>query len=124
MELNKKEKVLVVGASPNASRYSYAATRLLAEKGHEVILFGSRKGNIDVHQIIHEFPEPNEVDTVTMYMNPERQKPFYNQIIGLNPQRIIFNPGTENSELVQMANESGIKTENACTLVMLQVGTF
>lgn len=124
MELNKGKRVLVLGASPNSNRYSYKATLMLADKGHEVIPFGIRKGIIEKHSIVHDLPDNNSIDTVTLYMNPERQKPFYNQLMNLNPQRIIFNPGTENSELEAMANEKGIETENACTLVMLSLGVF
>ena len=116
--------VLVLGASPNSSRYSYKATLMLADKGHDVIPFGVRKGLIEDHTIVHNLPEKNLVDTITLYMNPERQKPFYNQLMDLNPKRIIFNPGTENLEFVELANKKGIETENACTLVMLSLGVF
>jgi len=42
----------------------------------------------------------------------------------LKPKRIIFNPGTENNELVELAREKGIETEYACTLVMLSIGNY
>jgi len=124
MDTNKGKTVLVIGASPNSSRYSYKATLMLADKKHVVIPFGIRKGQIENHQIVHDFPEPNAIDTITLYMNPERQKPFYTQLLNLNPKRIIFNPGTENSEFEALANEKGIETENACTLVLLSLGSF
>jgi predicted CoA-binding protein len=69
-------------------------------------------------------PEIKEVDTITLYMNPQRQKPHYSYILSLQPKRIIFNPGTENLELVSLAKELGIETVIACTLVMLSVGNY
>ena len=69
-------------------------------------------------------PQYEDVDTVTLYLNPDNQKPYYDYILSLKPKRIIFNPGTENRELVKMAREQGIDTENACTLVMLSVGNY
>ena len=66
-----------------------------------------------------------DIHTVTLYMNPMRQVPYYDYIVNnLNPKRIIFNPGTENPELIRLANEKGIETEIACTLVMLSVGNY
>jgi len=124
MENKTSKRVLVVGASPNSDRYSYRATLLLAEKGHEVIPFGTRKGSIGSHKIINEFPSSLPIHTVTMYMNSERQKVLHDQILMLQPKRIIFNPGAESEELMQKANKQGIETENACTLVMLNLGVF
>ena len=69
-------------------------------------------------------PQAEEIDTITLYLNPERQKEYYDYILGLQPKRIIFNPGTENFELVRLAKEQGIETEFACTLVMLSVGQY
>ena len=69
-------------------------------------------------------PDVDGVDTVTLYLNPKRQVELYDYILGLKPKRIIFNPGTENIELVELATAQGIETEIACTLVMLSVGNY
>ena len=61
---------------------------------------------------------------VTLYLNPDNQKEYYEKIIALNPKRIIFNPGTENEELEDLAKEHNIETVEGCTLVMLSTGTF
>jgi predicted CoA-binding protein len=73
---------------------------------------------------IKKSPEVTDVDTVTMYLGPQNQPEYYDYIVGLNPKRIIFNPGTENPELVKKAQEAGIETEYACTLVMLGSGVY
>jgi hypothetical protein len=49
---------------------------------------------------------------------------YYDYILGLNPRRIIFNPGTENPELEELARKQGIETLEACTLVLLSIGRF
>lgn len=116
-------KTLVIGASLNPERYSYKAVKLLKHHGHEVYAYGIQHGYIDDVSIGHEMPETG-IDTVTLYLQPARQKEFYNQLLKLNPRRIIFNPGTENSELEQLANAIGIQTENACTLVLLNTGQY
>jgi uncharacterized protein len=118
------KKTLVLGATPNPERYAYMATQRLKNAGHEVLPVGNKKGAIEGIVIENETPQYKDVDTVTLYLNPHNQKPYYDYILSLHPKRIIFNPGTENWELVKLAKEQGIETEVACTLVMLSVGNY
>lgn len=118
------KKTVVLGASPNTTRYSNIATHRLQQYGHETVPVGIRKGEIDGLDIQLGQPDIEGVDTITLYMNSQRQKPHYDYIFSLQPKRIIFNPGTENMELIAMAKERGIETVIACTLVMLSVGNY
>ena len=118
------KKTLVLGASQNPQRYSNMAVKKLAAHGHPVIAIGRRAGNINDIDIITEWPKQADVDTVTLYLNPENQKPYYEYIISLKPRRIIFNPGTENDELENLAAKQGIPTTQACTLVLLSTDQY
>ena len=115
---------LVLGASPNPERYSFLATNLLFEKGHAVYPFGIKKGQIGNITIINEWPKAGSIDTVTLYVGPNGQEEYYDAIFDLAPRRIIFNPGTENPEFQANAQEKGIETIEACTLVMLTTGQY
>jgi len=117
-------KTLVLGASPNPSRYSFKASRLLKSNGHEVVPLGIRKGEIDDLEIITERIQVPDIHTVTLYVGPARQLEYYDYILSLEPKRIIFNPGTENRELIKLAQQKGIETIQNCTLVMLNSGIF
>ena len=117
------KKVLVVGASENPSRYSNKAMIKLKVNSYEVFAFGNRPGKVMGIKISTEFPKIG-MDTITLYLNSKNQKQYYNNIINLNPRRIIFNPGAENEELSIIARQKGIKVMNACTLVMLSIGNF
>ncbi len=119
-----KGTTLVIGASENPSRYSYLATLRLMEKGYDVALIGLRKGNIDGIEILIGQPIIENVTTVTLYIRKELQPPLYDYIFSLKPSRIIFNPGTENREFSEKANALGIETLNACTLVLLSLGSY
>ena len=118
------KKTLVLGASLKSERYSNIATNRLLSHGHEVVPVGLRDGFIQHAKILTGKPKVEAVDTVTLYMNPKRQQDYYDYILDLKPKRIIFNPGTENMELIHLAEEQGIETEIACTLVMLSVGNY
>lgn len=121
--LNNKPTV-VIGASPNPDRYSYKATISLQHHGHPVFPLGIRNGKIDNLNIITDKPELKNIDTVTLYVGPDNQKPWVDYIFSLNPNRIIFNPGTENTELKNLATDKGIEVLEACTLVLLSINQY
>ena len=118
------KKTVVIGASPKEARYSNLAVRRLKNHGHEVVAVGLREGEIDGIPVHKDKPPVGDVDTVTLYLNADHQKLYYDYILSLHPRRIIFNPGAENDELASMAESKGIKTMEACTLVMLATGQY
>jgi predicted CoA-binding protein len=119
-----KKKTLVIGASAHANRYSYIAMQRLAAFGHPVLALGLRSAMVGMVPIETVPGNWKPVDTVTLYLNPERQKAYYNYLLDLRPNRIIFNPGTENRELEKMMEDAGVETLRACTLVMLSTGQY
>ena len=118
------KKTLVLGASLNSARYSYLAIERLRNFKHPVVGIGKREGNVADVIIDTDHPHIEDVDTITMYMNASNQKQYYDYILSLHPKRIIFNPGAENDELEQLAIKNGIKTLEACTLVLLSTGQY
>ncbi len=119
------KKTLVLGATDNPSRYAYLAVQRLLRHGHEVVPVGVRKGLVEGLEIQHGMPVVNDVDTVTLYLRPERQEEYYDYILHtLRPKRIIFNPGTENPDLIELAAQEGIEPVEGCTLVMLSIGNY
>ena len=122
--MSDSKKTLVIGASENRERYSYLAVEKLKRYGHSVIALGRKDGKIGDTIIQTTFPKEQHVDTVTLYINPDLQKQYIDYILLLHPKRIIFNPGTENAELFQMAKANGIEPLEACTLVLLSTGQY
>lgn len=119
------KRTLILGASPNPERYAYKATVNLHQKGHPVFPVGLRKGLIHNIEILVNNPVIEEIDTVTLYVGPQNQPVYYDYIIHqIKPKRIIFNPGTENKELMDLATANGIENEVACTLVLLSLNNY
>lgn len=118
------KKTLVLGASENPERYSYRAVEKLKANGHEVIAVGIKPGNINATLIHSDKKIFIGIDTISLYVGSKNQSEWIDYIFSLNPKRIIFNPGTENAELEQIAKNKGIVTEIACTLVMLSLGNY
>ena len=124
MSNNQHKKTLVLGASKNPDRYSFIAINRLRKHGHPVVAIGKKESvvadvPIGIEKEVHE-----DVDTVTLYLSAQNQKQYYDYILGLHPKRIIFNPGAENDELYDLAEQKGIKPIEACTLVMLSTGQY
>jgi len=118
------KKTLVLGASANPARYSTMAIKSLTSRGYPVVGIGLKEeetSGVKIHT--KQIPLKN-IDTVTLYLNPARQKDYYNYIIGLEPKRVIFNPGTENPEFYQLLRQNKIEVEVACTLVMLSINQY
>jgi predicted CoA-binding protein len=122
--MTEKKKTMVLGASGNPARYSYLAIQRLRKYGHPVVAVGRKVGEVaDVSITREQLPE-KDIDTVTLYLNPTNQVEYYNYILNLHPKRIIFNPGTENDELIRLAKENNIQPVLGCTLVMLGTGQY
>lgn len=121
---NTPKTTLILGATPNPDRYAYKAFRMLRQAGHPVFPVGIKKAQIEGVDIINDYTPIERVHTITLYLNPKNQEQFYDYIIQTKPNRIVFNPGTENPVLEDLANKNGIETIDACTLVMLSIGNY
>lgn len=117
-------KTLIIGASDKPQRYSYRALKLLQKYNHEVVAIGRREMKIDGVHVQTDEPKFSDVHTVTLYVNPQLQKGYYDYIISLKPKRVIFNPGTENLEFYSKLKAENIQVEEACTLVMLSTNQY
>ncbi len=118
--------VVVLGATAKPERYANQAIRLLKEKGYTRITPVHPKlkdsEGLPVTNRLSDVSKP--VDTLTLYVGPARLEPMIRDIVGLKPNRVIFNPGTESQSLQNALDQAGIPWEEACTLVLLRTGQF
>jgi len=119
------ENVAVIGASPKPDRYSYKAMRMLEECGHTPIPVAPALKEVLGYKAYSRLAlVPDQVRTVTMYVGPARQDQIVEDILKVQPRRVIFNPGTENPAVYDRLREAGIQVQEACTLVLLRTGQF
>lgn len=118
------KKTLVIGASEKPERYSNKAIRALVSHDHEVVAIGLREGQVEGVSFDSEKKDFKDIDTVTLYVGSGNQPEYYAYILSLKPQRVIFNPGTENPEFIAELEQAGIYPEIACTLVLLATGQY
>lgn len=118
------KKTVVLGASTDPDRYAYLAVKMLQKYNYDVVPVGKDEGEINGAKILTGNPAVEDVDTVTLYIGRARLPQFADYIFSLKPKRIIFNPGTENMEVMTEAQNRGIEVVPGCTLVMLSIGTY
>ena len=119
-----KKKTLVMGASLKPERYSNMAINKLKNYNYDVKAFGLKAGVVNSVTIDTDLIPYDAIDTITLYLNPKRQQAYYDYIISLKPNRVIFNPGTENPDFYEVLNENDIEYEIACTLVLLSTAQY
>lgn len=122
--MNSPKKTMIIGASTHSNRYSYLAANRLVANGHPIVAIGHTAGKVAGADILTERPTVQDIHTVTLYINALRQPEYYDYILSLHPERVIFNPGAENDELAELLESKGIQTLEACTLVMLSTGQY
>ena len=118
------KKTLIIGASNNPERYAYKAGERLLAHGHVIELLGLRPDVVFNKTIDTERKMYQDIDTVTLYIGPKNQPSYYDYVVSLKPNRVIFNPGTENPEFEILLKKNGIAYEEACTLVLLGTNQY
>ena len=118
------KKTLVLGASLKSDRYSNYVINKLVNHNYNVEAVGLKNGVVAGVEIQTDLEEFEDIDTITLYLNPQRQKEYYSYILSLSPKRVIFNPGTENPEFYEILTNAGIEVEVACTLVLLSTNQY
>mgnify|MGYP001043584416 CR=1 FL=1 len=119
-----KKKTLVLGAYLKPDRYSNIAIHRLVSSKQPTVAIGLKQGDVKGIVIDTDNKDYTNIHTVTLYLNPKRQEPFYDYILSLKPSRVIFNPGTENLEFYKILKDKKIEVEVACTLVMLATNQY
>lgn len=120
----KNKKTLIIGASTKPERASFKAIEMLVAKGHSVLALGQNTGEVAGIKINTKVIPVKNIDTISLYINPSRQRDYYNYIVDAKPKRVVFNPGTENPELYQLLELNNIKFEASCTLVLLTLNKY
>jgi predicted CoA-binding protein len=118
-------KVAVLGASQNSERFSNRAVSALLTHGHDVYPVNPALKSIHGLPVYASLGAiASAVDVLTMYVGPKLSKDLVDEILNLGPKIVVFNPGSESTEVQEALKNAGIPYIEACTLVMLRSGQF
>lgn len=117
--------VAILGASEKPDRYAYKALKMLEENNHDVFLVHPRIKEVEGKPVVPSVLNLQEpCHTLTVYVNSQISDKISDDIVAAGFQRVIFNPGAENSTLEAKLTAAGVDVRNECTLVMLSLGNF
>lgn len=118
-------QVAILGASNKPHRYAYKAQMKLQQHGFAVLPVAKKGGEVNGISCVKSLAEISQpVDTVTLYINPDLLREELAALIKLNPRRVVFNPGTEDDDIIDELKTRGISVVEDCTLIMLDAGRF
>lgn len=117
------ETVAILGASNRPERFAYRAQQQLLEKGYQPVPINPGYGEIEGVTCYPALQHcPQDISVITVYLRPDRLGPLVDEMIAANPRKVIFNPGSENRQVMVQLQQAGVEVEAACTLIMLDSG--
>lgn len=120
------KNILILGSISNTATPSYLASKYFFNKGFNVFALSSNNILSKELRIIDEKLDPNykqsSIDIISIFVNPKKQIKYYKFILSLHPKRIIFNPGTENDELILLAKSKNIEVIKGCSISLFVNG--
>lgn len=110
----------VVGASTKPSRYGYKIVKELEDSGYNVLPVSPKYPDIDGTKAYQSLLDiEGDIDVVNFVVNPHIGIRVLDECIAKGVKKILLQPGTVSSELVDKAKSSGIEVLEACILVLL-----
>ena len=118
-----ERKIVILGASNKADRTSYTLLKRLQTKAEfSLIPINPALKDIDGLPVLSKLEEaPKKPDILSIYLNAQRSQELESAILDLQPQKVIFNPGAENPELMAKLKAQGAQVEEACSLILLSL---
>lgn len=110
--------IAIIGASNDRKKYGNKAVRAFHDGGWTVYPVNPKEETIEglkAFASIADVPDP--IDRVSMYVPPRYGKRMIEAIASKKPKEFFLNPGTEDDELVAMAQERGLEPIQACSIV-------
>jgi predicted CoA-binding protein len=118
-----QKTIAIIGASSNREKYGNKAVRAYLNKGYTVYPVNPRADEIEglkCYKDIRDIPGP--VETASLYLPPKLTLDALDGIAEKKVETVYLNPGTESSEVVEKAEQLGLNTIQACSIVA--VGSF
>jgi len=115
----EKKVWAVVGANQNPEKYGNIIYKKLKSNGYEVYAVNPLYDTIEGDPCYKDLSSlPRVPDVINMVVSPKRAKPVIEEAAKLGIKYIWFQPGTHDSEVLELARNLGLETVQACVLVV------
>jgi predicted CoA-binding protein len=112
--------IAILGASSDRTKYGNKAVRAFLAKGYAVYPVNPKGGEIEglaAYKSLAEIPADVKLDRVSVYLPPAIGLKTLPEIAARKPGELWLNPGSESDELVAAAEQFGLNTIQACSIV-------
>ncbi len=112
------QTIAIIGASTDRSKYGNKSVRAFKDGGWTVYPVNAKADEVEglkAYASIEDVPDP--IDRVSMYVPPAVGKTMIDAIVAKHPGELFLNPGSEDDELVELAQAKGLKPMLACSIV-------
>ena len=117
-----KPTVAIIGASANRDKYGNKSVRAHVRQGYDVYCVNPRGGEIEGLPVYERLADvPAALDRISMYVPPQIGLAMLDEIAAKGCLELWLNPGSESPELVEQAEQRGLKVIIACSIVDLGV---
>ena len=110
--------IAIIGASTDRSKYGNKAVRAFKQGGWIVYPVNPHEKEIEglhCYASIADVPDP--IERVAMYVPPNIGKTMLASIAIKAPEEFFLNPGSDDADLIAMAEAFGLKPIQACSIV-------
>lgn len=116
-----KPTVAIVGASRDRSKYGNISLRAHLNRGYEVYPVNPNASEVEgitCFASVSDIPV-HPLDRVTVYLPPHQTLALLDELEALHPREIWLNPGSADRRVRERAEELGLETIEACSIVDL-----
>lgn len=112
--------VAVIGASSDRRKFGNKALRAFAQQGYTVFPINPHEREIEGHPAYTSVIDvPGPVDMATVYVRPEVGVRVMDDLAAKKVGEIWLNPGADGPAVVERAEQLGLKTIQACSIIAI-----
>ncbi len=110
--------IAIIGASNNRKKYGNIAVRAYKDQDFTVYPVNPNEEEIEGLKCYPSVKDiPGEVETISVYLPPDKVMNVLEDIKAKSPEMLFFNPGSESEEAVEKAKEMGLNPVQACSVL-------
>ena len=112
--------VAVIGASSNRSKFGNKALRAFERQGFTVLAINPNEAEVEGHKTYASVLDvPGTIDMATIYVPAQQGVRVMEQLAQKGVPEVWLNPGADADEVVARAQELGLKTIQACSIIAI-----
>ncbi len=112
--------IAIIGASKDRNKFGNKAVRAYKDEGFTVFPINPKEKEIEGLKCFGSVGEiPEKIDSVSLYLPPERSMMVLDEILKKKPAFVYINPGTEHEEFEERLRKHSIEPRRQCSILAI-----